>query len=136
MHELGGLVNVGMSDQEKADALRAIEADLAPLPVEELPPAEVVQIARAARERIYEGARRKAREREQRSARRAALIQVGLRSAREILAEELDDWIERWQSENEIKSLLEKKLTGDETEFEVLAIVERAIPETGPEDLD
>ena len=45
--------HIRLSSELKAQILQAIEAKLAPLPVEELPQAELVQIAEAVRDRLY-----------------------------------------------------------------------------------
>jgi hypothetical protein len=116
--------------------LQAIEVALSPLPVLELPQDELVQIAEAARDRLHDQAQRAQEAADALAARKRALIEYGLRYAREAL-DEVEDLgaLERWQIDIEIKRELEE-LTGRESHASVEELVDDILDREGIGDDD
>lgn len=115
----------------KAQILQAIERELSELPVEELPLAELVQIAEGVRDRLHRDAKQiEAETREQERARQR-LIQHGVEWASRELREADDlDLPERLRIEARVRRELQN-LEGEETDEEVEDLVCDLIEEEG-----
>ena len=121
------------SSELKAQILQATEAALSPLPVQELPKAELVQIAEGVRERLYGEAQRAEQARIALQQKRQSLVQFGVDYAgRELRDVEGLEFTERWRIETRIKEEL-REVTGEETRAEIVAWVEEIFEEEGLE---
>jgi hypothetical protein len=114
--------------EAKAQALKAVEAELGRLRVEELPEAELMTLAEGVRDRIYRPLMRaqdQAREEhERRPRRRADLIETALAHANRTLQQaDLDTW-SRFNLTQKITRALADEITGDESERDVRARVD------------
>jgi hypothetical protein len=115
--------------EAEAQALKAVEAELGRLPVEELPEAELMTLAEGMRDRIYQPVMRaqdQAREeKERRQRRRADLIETALAHANRTLAEAdgLDTW-SRFRLIQKVQRALVDGITGNESERDVCAQVD------------
>jgi hypothetical protein len=104
----------GRSDL-KALALKDIEGELAALPVEDLPRAELVLIAEGIRDRLYREAEEAERRSQERAARRQRLIQHGCDyAARELREAEGIPLTDIWRIERRVRDEL-AAVEGDET---------------------
>ncbi len=120
-----------LSTELKAQILQAIERALAPLPIEELPQAELVQIAEGVRDRLHGEALARQNATAARTQRQQALQRYGLEYAeQELEAIEDLDLSERWRIESVVTEEL-KALTGDESRTEVRAWVDEILDEEG-----
>jgi hypothetical protein len=121
------------SDELQAQIKQAIEAALTPLPVQELPKAELVQIAEGVRERLY----RQAVEAQNAAAARAQQKQALQRHGQEYAERELRqteglEITERWQIEARVKEELQE-LTGQESRADIVARVDEILADEGLE---
>jgi len=125
-----------VSSELKAQILQAIESALAPLAVDELPQAELVQIAEGVRDRLKNEAEAIQNAAAARVQKQRELQRYGLEYARRELGD-VDglDWAERWRIEALIQEEL-KELTGDESRVEVMAWVDEILDGEGLEDGD
>ncbi len=120
-----------LSTELKAQILQAIERALAPLPIEELPQAELVQIAEGVRDRLHGEALARQSALEARTQRQQALQRYGLEYAeQELEAIEDLDLSERWRIESVVTEEF-KALTGDELRAQVRAWVDDILDEEG-----
>lgn len=127
---------INLSPDVTARIMRAMEAELAPLPVDELPEEELAQIARGVRDRIHGeaiAARNAAAARQQQ---KQTLQEYGIEYAQSELRD-VDglDVFERWRVEGLIRSDL-AGLRGDESRAEVKARVDTVLDEEGFEVAD
>lgn len=117
-----------VSSALQAGAVQAIEKDLSGLPVDELPRAELLQIAEAARDRAYQPAieeQRKSQERDKRRSQESLERMGKMRKAREYVQSYLDrevrcsgledevDYFERRKIADRIKDSLEMEFEDD-----------------------
>ncbi len=115
--------------EAKAQALKAVEAGLGRLPVEELPEAELMALAEGERDRIYQPVMRaqdQAREEQaRRQRRRTDLIETALAHANRTLeeADGLDPW-SRARLLEKVRRALTDGITGNESERDVCAQVD------------
>ncbi len=115
--------------EAKAQALKAVEAELGRLPVEELPEAELMTLAEGVRDRIYQPLMRaqdQAREEQaRRQRRRADLTESALAHATRTLeeADGLDTW-SRFRLIQKVRRALADGITGNESERDVCALVD------------
>jgi hypothetical protein len=124
-------LNFRLSSELKAQILQAIEVALLPLPVEELPQTELIQIAEGARDRLYSRAIDAQTAAAAKAQQRQALLTFGMEYAREELrAIQGLDLTERWRIETLVQGEL-KDLTGDETRLEMRAWVDEILDEEG-----
>ena len=116
----------------KAQALVAIEQELARLPVDQLPRSELVTIAEGIRDRIYrpvlqtQQRAQEAEDRKRNQARqRTTLIASGAAHANQILRQQqdLDGWT-RLDLEHKVKRALEQEIDGSESETDLQAHVD------------
>lgn len=123
--------SINVSAALKAQILQAIEVELAALPVDELPEAELVQIAEGTRDRLYGQAVAAQQAATARLQRKQALQQYGLEYAQKELRE-IDglNLSERWDIEALVKDDLES-LHGDESRADVKDRVEAILDEEG-----
>jgi len=123
--------SIGLSAAMKAQLLQAIEAELAPLPVDELPEAELVQIAEGIRDRVYGQAIAAQQAAAAQLQRKQALQQYGLEYAQTELRD-IDSLklSERWDIEALVKDELES-LRGDESRTDVKDRVDAILDEEG-----
>jgi len=127
---------IGISSELKAQILQAIESTLAPLAVDGLPQAELLQIAAGVRDRLKNQAVATQNAAAALVQQQKALQQYGLEYARSALRDvEGLDWSERWRIEALIQEEL-KELTGDESRIEVKAWVDEILEGEGFEDVD
>jgi len=125
-----------ISSELKAQILQAIESTLPPLAVDELPRAELVQIAEGVRDRLKSHAEAAQNAAAARAQQQQALQRYGLEYARRELSDiEGLDWSERLRIESLVQEEL-KELTGDESRVEVMAWVDEILEEEGFEDDD
>ena len=125
-----------LSSGLKAQILQAIESALAPLPVDELPQAELLQIAEGVRDRIYGQAIEAQNAAAARLQQKQALQRYGLEYAQgELRDVEGLDVFERWRIEAVVRDELET-LTGDESRAEVKAWVDDVLDGEGFEVAD
>jgi len=116
-----------LSSELRAQILQGIEAALAPLSVDELPPAELTQIAEGVRDRLYNQAMAAQNALALRVQQKQALQQYGLEYARSELRDvEGLDWSERWRIESVVQDEL-KGLTGDESRLEVSSWIDEIL---------
>lgn len=127
----------------QAQALRAIEEELASLPADELPLHEVVEIAKGVRDRVYaptiaaqdEAARRAAEQKEKewqatlegwnRKKAKAERQRWGEEFASRELAKVQDvSWSEQWEIRRRVNEELQEEITGDESRREIEDLVE------------
>jgi predicted GNAT family acetyltransferase len=122
---------IGMAATLKAQMLQAIEAELTPLPADELPETELVQVAEGIRDRIYGQAVAAQQAATARLQRKQVLQQYGLEYAQKELRE-IDGLklSERWRIEALVKDDLES-LRGDESRADVRERVEAILDEEG-----
>lgn len=122
---------IRLSAALKAQILQAIEAELAPLPVDELPEAELVQIAEGIRDRVYGQAIAAQQAAAAQLQRKQALQQYGLEYAQAELRE-IDGLklSERWDTEALVRDELES-LRGDESRTDVKDRVDAILDEEG-----
>jgi len=121
------------SAELEAQIKQAIEAALVPLPVQELPKAELVQIAEGVRERLYRQAVEAQNAAAVRAQKKQALQRYGLEYAeRELRQTEGLELTERWQIEARVKEELQE-LTGEESRAEVVAWVDEILEDEGLE---
>jgi hypothetical protein len=118
----------------KSDVLRAIERELATLPLEEIPQDELVQIAVGIRDRLTREAVG-AQERANRfSENRERLIQHGIRYGdRELDAVDDLGALDKWQIQSRIKEEL-SGIRGDETAAQIEDLVEEILEAEGIDD--
>lgn len=115
----------------KAKILRSIELALVPLPVDELPQAELVQIAEGVRDRLYGEVAAAEAAAAARAQQRESLRQYGLSYTRQqLIADEDFDWAERWRIECAVTEELQA-ITGEESRAEVRAWVEEILDMEG-----
>lgn len=125
----------------KARALKAIEQELADLPIHEMSFSEVKQLAEGVRDQVYkpivQALEEEKRKREakqwgelQRGLNKSSLVLYGEEYARKELEqdEDLGPW-ERLQEQWRIRGGLEQRLTGSESKAEVRALVEELLGE-------
>lgn len=125
-----------ISSQLKAQILQAIESTLAPLAVDELPRAELVQIAEGVRDRLKSQAEATQNAAAARAQQQQTLQRYGLEYVRRELSDiEGLEWSERWRIESLVQEEL-KELTGDESRVEVMAWVDEIMEGEGLEDDD
>jgi hypothetical protein len=125
-----------LSADLKARILQAIEAALAPLPVDELPEAELVQIAEGIRDRINDQAVAAQEAAAARLRQKQALQKYGLEYAQaELRGIEDLDVTERWRIEALVKYELES-IRGDESRTDVKALVDEFLDVEGFEIAD
>jgi len=116
--------------------LQAVEAALSGLPVGELPEAELVRIAAAARDRLVAEARAHDAARLQGVERQRALIRFGLDYAGRELREVEDlETLDRWRIESRVKDEL-RDVTGEESRTEIQAWVDEILEGEGLEPID
>ena len=116
----------------KAQALVAIEQELARLPVDQLPRSELVTIAEGIRDRLYRPvlqAQQRAQEAEDRkrnqARQRTTLIASGAAHANQILRQQHDlDGRTRLDLEQQVKRALEQEIDGSESEADLQARVD------------
>jgi hypothetical protein len=124
------------SAELEAQIKQAIEAALVPLPVQELPKAELVQIAEGVRERLYRHAVEAQNAAAAHAQKKQALQRYGLEYAeRELRQTEDLELTERWQIEARVKEELQE-LTGEESRAEVVARVDEILEDEGLESDD
>lgn len=121
-----------LADSElKARILLEIEKALSPLPVQELPKAELIQIAEAARDRLYQGQRDLQKAQHQLAEQRQALIREGIAYVqRELRGIDGLGPLDRLSIEKTVRERL-ASLRGDETRAEVIEHVEDILDEEG-----
>lgn len=109
----------------------AIEKALEPLPVEELPLSELVQLAEGIRDSLYREAKAGVDEATRRTAQRERLIQHGIHYAERELRE-IDglDVLVRWRIERLVKDEL-AAVTGDETTDDIEVWVDEIFEDEG-----
>ncbi len=121
------------SAELEAQIKQTIEAALVPLPVQELPKAELVQIAEGVRERLYRQAVEAQNAAGARARQREALQRHGQEYAeRELRETEGLEITERWQIEARVKEEL-LKLTGEESRADIEAWVDEILEDEGLE---
>ena len=125
------LMIFSLSAAQKAQILQAIEAALSPLPVEELPKAELMSIAEAERDRIYGQAAAQQRAATARLQHKQTLQDDGLRYARKELSE-IEDLhrSEYFRILSLVRNELQN-LTGDETSGTVIGRVDDLLEREG-----
>jgi hypothetical protein len=124
-----------ITSEAKAEALVAIDQELARLPVDQLPRAELVTIAEGTRERIYRPviqAQQRAREEEERrrqqARQRTTLIIAGVTHASQALRQrhDLASWT-RLDLEQKVKRAIEQAIDGSESEVDMRALVDSLV---------
>jgi hypothetical protein len=121
-----------LADSElKARILLEIEKALSPLPVQELPKAELIQIAEAARDRLYHGHRDLQKAQRRLAEQRQTLLQEAIAYAQRELRD-IDGLgpLDRLSIETTVRERL-ASLSGDETRAEVIDRVEDILDEQG-----
>jgi len=121
-----------VTEEALARALRGIEEELSRLPVEELPPDELVSIARGVAERAY----RPFQEEHERVKRRLGLVEYGITYAESELVRDGVPWLDRSEIKDAVRDKLEHVLGGDETQHDVRVLVDAAMDEELGEDSD
>lgn len=126
----------GIGSALKAQILLAIEANLAPLTVDEIPQAELVQIAEAVRDRLCSQSKATQDAAAALQQQVQALQRYGLEYAQAALRE-IDglDLLERWRMESLVREQL-KDLAGNKSRLEVKAWVDEILEGEGFEDDD
>ncbi len=124
------------SAELQAQIKQTIEAALVPLPVQELPNAELVQIAEGVRERLYRQAVEAQNAAAALAQQRQALQRHGQEYAeRELRQTEGLELTERWQIEARVREELQE-LTGAESRADILAWVDEILEDEGLESDD
>jgi len=121
------------STELEAQIKQAIEAALVPLPVQELPKAELVQIAEGVRERLYRQAVEAQNAAAALARQREALQRHGQEYAERELREIEDlEITERWQIEARVREEMQE-LTGEESRADIVARVDEILEDEGLE---
>jgi len=121
-----------LADSElKTRILLEIEKALSPLPVQELPKAELIQIAEAARDRLYQGHRDLQEAQRRLADQRQALLREGIAYVqRELRDVDGLGLLDRLSIETTVRERL-ASLRGDVTRAEVIECVEDILDEEG-----